>query len=112
MSHESASRNDLRALQKSLAGGVIFKWIKQHLRYIGECGQDVNLDRGVGLSIGYDCSKKAESQRFSLHFATGFIGHAFRGNALAASISRRRLQFRKHTNQQPIESIRLLAGQQ
>jgi hypothetical protein len=40
------------------------------------------------------------------------VGHAFREDALAASLSEQRLQFRQHHHQQPIEFIRVLTGQQ
>ena len=81
------------------------------LRYAGKCGQDANLDRGVSLCVGGYCSKKTEPRHFPLHFATGFITHSIREDALAASISGRRPQFGKYTHLQPIKSIQYLTGQ-
>jgi hypothetical protein len=46
---------DLRALQEPLAGGTVLQVDQAassdqaFLRHVGECGQDANLDRGVGL---------------------------------------------------------------
>ena len=45
----------LRALQKSLAGGAVLQMDQEHLRikrfhaYVGECGQNADLDRRLGL---------------------------------------------------------------
>ena len=82
------------------------------LRHFGKCGQDANLDRRVGLCVGGYCSEKAESRRFPLHFATGSIAHAFREDALAASVSGQQVQIGTPGHLQPTESIHYLTGQQ
>jgi integrase len=82
------------------------------LRHFGKCGQDANLDRSVGLCVTGYRSEKAESQRFPLHVATGFIAHPIREDALAASVSGQRVQIRKPRHLQPTESIHYLTGQQ
>jgi len=50
--------------------------------------------------------KETAAGCLALHFATDIVGHLFRENALAASLSGQRLQFRQHHHQQPIESFR------
>ena len=73
-----------------------------------EAGAIYDMDRGVGLCVGGYCSEKTESQRFPLHFATGFIAHPVREDDLAASVSGQRLQFGKPGYLQPTESIQYL----
>ncbi len=117
-SDDLAGNYHLRALQKPLAGRVVLQMdqaassYQTVLRYFRKRGQDSNLDRSIGLCVGGYCSEKTESRRFPLPFATGFIGDPFREDALAASVSRIRLQFRKRTSRQLIESISFLTGQQ
>jgi hypothetical protein len=90
-----AGRKHLRPLQESLAGGTVLQVDQAAssdqtvFRYVGECGQDANLDRGVGLCPGRHRQEAAQSGRLALHFATDFVGHPFRENAHPASLPRR-----------------------
>ena len=95
---------------------LFFKWIKQHLRIkrssaLGERGQDANLDRGIGLCARRHRQEEAATGRLALHFATDFVGHPFREDALAASLSRCRLHSSRGCPVQPTESIHDLTGQ-
>jgi Domain of unknown function (DUF4372)/Transposase DDE domain len=98
---------------------LFFKWIKQQadsdqafLRYVRECGQDTNLDRGVGLCARRHRQKEARPRRLALHFATDFVGHPIREDALAASLSNCRVHSTRGLAAQPTESIHDLTGQQ
>jgi hypothetical protein len=82
------------------------------LRYVRECRQDANLDRRVGLRPCRHHQEAPQPRRLALHFATDLVTHPFREDALAASLSRDRLQFQQCQYQQPAESIRFLTGQQ
>jgi len=51
------------------------------------------------------CQEEAASARLALHFATDFVGHPFREDALAASLSGRRVHSARGYAMQPTESI-------
>src|SRR5574337_1142463 len=78
---------------------LFFEWIKAAssdqtlFRHIGERGQVTNLDRCLGLLL-----------------ATDSIGHAFRENALAASIYDKDIGRKPPRFVQPVVSIRCLTG--
>jgi Domain of unknown function (DUF4372)/Transposase DDE domain len=98
-SDDLASGHDLRALQESLAGRTVLQVDQAAssdqtvLRYVGKCGQDANLDRGVGVCAGCHHQEAAESGCLALHTSTDLVRHNFREDALAASVSGRRLQY-------------------
>ncbi len=52
-----------------------------------------------------------ETRDWRIHAATDIVGHPFREDALAASVSRQRLQNPRGGAVQPTESIRVLTGQ-
>jgi exodeoxyribonuclease VII large subunit len=87
-----AGHDHLRALQEPLAGRTVLQVDQAassdqtFLRYVGECGQVANLDRRVGLCPRRHRQEAPQSRRLALHFATDFVGHPFRENALAASL--------------------------
>jgi hypothetical protein len=56
--------------------------------------------------------EEAATGRLALHFATDFVGHPFREDALAASLSGRRVHSARGYAVQPTESIHDLTGQQ
>ena len=93
---------------------LFFKWIKRHLRikknlrHVRECGEVANLDRRVGLySLGH--RQKTPQSR---HFATDIFTDSFRENAHPASFRGKQLQSRARNHHQPIDSVRVLTGQQ
>jgi hypothetical protein len=60
---------------------LFFKWIKQHLRIailrnLGECGEDPDLDRGVGVRAGRHCPEETRPGGVALHIAAGHFGHS------------------------------------
>ena len=98
---------------------LFFKWIKQHLRikrFFGTSENAVKTQIWIAVSVYVLVAivkKRLQPRRLALHFATDFVGHPFREDALAASLSRQRVHFsRGRRRQQPIESIRDLTGQQ
>ena len=114
-----AGRHHLRALQKPLAGGIVpqvdqaASADQKVLRYTRECGQNANLDRGIGLCARrHRQEEEAATGRLALHFATDFVGHPFRENTFAASLPDQRVHFPRGRTVQPTEFIRDLTGQQ
>lgn len=79
---------------------LFFKWIKQHLRikkFFGTSENAVKTQIWIAVSV---CARrhhqeKAATGRFALHFATDFVGHPVRENALAASLSGYRVHYSK-----------------
>jgi len=116
-SDDLAGRKHLRPLKESLAGGTVLQVDQAAssdqtvFRYVGECGQDANLDRGVGLCPGRHRQEAAQSGRLALHFATDFVGHSFREDAHPASLPGRCQQNCRELRVQPIESVHDLTGQ-
>ena len=59
---------------------LFFKWIKQHLRIkailrdFRECGEDADLDRGVGPCAGRHRPEAAQAGRLPLHIDAGVFG--------------------------------------
>jgi hypothetical protein len=82
------------------------------LRDQRECGEDPNMDRGIGLRAGGDHTQAAGAGGQSLPNPTDSERHAFRENAhfMRPSDHRSGSQFRR--KRQPTDSLRLLTGQQ
>ena len=82
------------------------------LRDQRECGEDLDMDRGIGLRAGGDHTQAVGAGGQSLPNATDFERHAFRENAhfMRPSGHRCGSQFRR--KRQPTDSLRLLTGQQ
>jgi hypothetical protein len=83
-----APRTDHRAnLQVSLAGGTVLQMDQAApahqslLRDQRECGEDPDMDRGVGLCAGGNPTQAVEAAGQSLPNATDSERHAFRENA-------------------------------
>ena len=95
--------NDLRSLQKSLAGRIVLQMdqaTSAHqtvLWYVRKCYQIANLDRCLGLCAGSHHKKTTQAEYFALHFVTNFIRHCFRENPHTASLAGRRIQIRRTT---------------
>jgi len=82
------------------------------LRYVGQCGEDTNLDRGFHLRSG---RHRQEAPRFGsspLHFAAGILRHPVRENADAAGTFGNGDHVRGRPDQQSVEFVRLLTGHQ
>jgi hypothetical protein len=114
-----ASRTYHRAnLQVSLAGGTVLQMDQAApahqslLRDQRECGEDPDMDRGVGLRVGGDPPQAVGAGGQSLPNVTDSERHAFRENAhfMRPSGHRCGSQFRR--KRQPTDSLRLLTGQQ
>ena len=82
------------------------------LRQLRKCGTFANLDRRVGLCARRHHQEEVATGRLALHFATDFVGHPFRENALPASLSSQRVHSSRGRTVQPTESIHDLTGQQ
>jgi len=92
---------------------LFFKWIKQYLRIKRFFGTSENaVKTQIWIAVSVYVLVAIVKKRLALYFATDIVGHAFREDALTASLSKHRLQFRQHHHQQPIESVRALTGQQ
>ena len=91
-----ACADHLRALQEPLAGRIVLQVDQaassdQEISgHFGKCGQDANLDRGVGLRARRHRQETPQPRRFALFAATDLVGHAFRKNAFASSTSAKR----------------------
>ena len=81
------------------------------LRQFRECGEIANLDRSVGLCPRGYRQEAPQLGRLALHFVTDIVGHLVREDALAASVSGRRMQNKQRASIQPTESIQFLTGQ-
>ena len=77
-----AGADRLRPLQKPLAGRIVLQVdqaTSSHqaiLWNLGECRENPNLDRHLGLRACRHRQEKAEPKGITLHFATDFIGHS------------------------------------
>ena len=76
-----------------------------------ERGSFANLDRRVGLCPRRHRQKEAEAGCLALHFATNYVGHPFREDALTEGLSSRRLHSSREYSSQPEEFIYVLTGQ-
>ncbi len=102
------------------------KWIKQHLRirrFFGTSENAVKTQRwgdlaqcvwiAVSVHVLVAIVKKRLNLDASLYTLLQILSLTlFEKMPLAASLSGHQLQFRQHQYQQPIESIRVLTGQQ
>src|SRR5215813_12023351 len=82
------------------------------LRDIRKCSEDANLDCRLGLRPRRHRQEAPYPRRFALHIAPDSLGYALRENIDRSSACWRRYQRRYFPNNYPIESIRLLTGQQ
>src|ERR1017187_4601988 len=82
------------------------------LRHQRECGEDPNLDCGIGVRAGGDRAQTVGTGGQSVSNPTDSQRIAFRENAhfMRPSGHRRECQF--HRKRQPTDSVRLLTGQQ
>jgi hypothetical protein len=98
-SQNAARLNYMCFIQKPSGDRTVFQVdqtepsYQEFLRDIRECGQNANLDCGIGLCADSDYQKAPESGDTTLHFSTDFVGNNIRENALAASICRSGLQY-------------------
>ena len=80
----SSTADHLRAVQRPLAGRVVFQMdqatspYQEVFRHIRERRESTNLDRRVGVCARGDHQKAPRPGCFSLHFATGVFSHPFR----------------------------------
>jgi hypothetical protein len=77
-----------------------------------ERGEGANLDRGVGLRAGGNRAQAVGAGSQSLPDSTDSPCYSFRENAHFTGTSRIRLLSRLTRSRQPIDSVRLLTGQQ
>ena len=81
-----AGIDDLRPIQKPLAGGAFFQMDQTApadqavLWHVRERREDANLDRRFGLCAGGDRAQTAQSGGASLHIAAGLFGDGIRKN--------------------------------
>ena len=84
----------LRAVQSSLAGGIIFQMDqaasthKAVLRNLGECSEGPNMDGGFNVRACSNYQEAAQPGCLALHFFTGIFDHAFRENPFKKGLSR------------------------
>ena len=105
-------------LQVPLAGGIVLQVDQAApadqglLRHQRERGEDPNLDRRLGLRARGHRPQATGAGGEPLPDSTDFERHAFRENAHFTGTSSLRLRDRFRRFWQPIESVRLIAGQQ
>jgi hypothetical protein len=103
-------------LQVPLAGGIVLQVDQAApadqglLRHQRKCGEDPDLDCGLGLRAGGHCSQAPGAGGKPLPNSTDFERDAFRKNARFTGTSSVGLRGQLRRVRQPVDSIRLLAG--
>lgn len=97
----SAGRNDLRLVQSTLAGRVVFQMDQatsahqEVLWHFRECRQGADLDRGIGIRARGHCQKAAQPGCLALHIATDFFRHPVRENPFKQGLFRYQVQLQE-----------------
>src|SRR5271167_225696 len=112
----ASSTYDRPDLPVPLAGGTLFSLDQAAppdqilFRYQRECGEDPDMDCGLGLCAGGDCAEAFGTAGESLPNSTDSQRHAFRESAHFTGSRSIRLPERLIRRPQPVDSVQLLAG--
>src|ERR1019366_2028869 len=114
----ASSTYDRPGLQATLAGRTLFSLDQAAppdqilFRYQRECGEDPDMDCGLGLCAGGDRAKAFGTAGESLPNSTDSQRHAFRESAHFTGSRSIGLPERLSRGPQPVDSVQLLTGQQ
>ena len=109
--HQLATADHRRAIQESLAGGIVLQMdqaTSAHQAFFGhqrERGEDANLVRRLHLRADCHRQKGASPQCLALLFVTDIVGVSFRENPYFMRLAARCQQSQRTTFRQPIDSV-------
>src|SRR5208337_3471532 len=107
-----------RPIQKQVASGAFLQMDQAApadqavLRHVGKRREDADMDRRLGLCPRRHRKKAPCLGGLALHIVANFLDRPLRENANISSAYNRPNKIQYFTNNEPIEFIRVLAGQQ
>ena len=109
--HQLATADHRRAIQESLAGGIVLQMdqaTSAHQAFFGhqrERGEDANLVRRLHLRADCHRQKGASPQCLALHFVTDIVGVGSRENPCFTGLTARHHPIHCASAPQPIDSV-------